>query len=128
MDGYDVEPSVNAAEAVSFLYSAVERLDLESFTQLVWADAPWHSATACGRGGAELFTALLDLIAGRRLQVCQLVAQRGTVIALGVLPMPDAAGTAERAEFAHIWQLQEGCVARVRLFMQPCGSAAGKAH
>lgn len=117
MYGSDAETRTSPVQLVQCLYDAVRRVDIESVTLLMWADACWQAGTVRGRGGAELFTALLDLLLDRQAEVCQVVAQGATVVVLGTLSA--VAGEPATDEFAHIWQLQEGRVARVRLFGQP---------
>ncbi len=104
MNGSETAGTISPGQLVQFLYSAVERPDIESFTRLVWADALWQTATASGRGGAELFTVLLDLVKEGGAKVCQLVAQHTAVIALGPLVRSRDA-EAGCGEFAHVWQL-----------------------
>lgn len=116
MNGFEEETRASSAALVQYLYDAVRQLDIESCTQLVWADACWQSTSARGRGGAELFTALLELLIDQQAEVCQVVAQGATVVVLGILRR--AAGGPPTGEFAHVWQLQEERVARVRLFAQ----------
>jgi len=114
-------------QLVQWLYGCVQRVDLEGFSQLVWAEARWDAApwpvdaeTPCprGRGGAGLFAALLTPLLDQRAEVRQVVAQGQTVVVLGVLSAGGATATLHEGEFAHVWQVQEGRVQRVRLFTQ----------
>lgn len=118
MNGFEDEVMLGPTEVVRFLYDAVQRLDLESFTRLVWADATWRTSSGYGSGGPELFTLLLDLITERGARVQQTIAQHGAVVALGALDSCLCAQQCIAGEFAHIWQLHEGRVLRVRLFEQ----------
>lgn len=116
MFGSEDETIIKPEQLVRFLYDAVQRIDLQGFTELVWADATWRTDSREAKGGTELFALLLDLVAQRGARVQQTIAQHGAVVALGDIDGCGCDRQCIAGEFAHIWQIHEGRVLRVRLF------------